>query len=192
MAISKIILNGTTQIDLTQDTVAASNLISPNTAHGADGEPVVGTATSGGSVTVTDETNTTGTTCVITTGQSPTPTPSGTWETIYEEDVWVEAADGGFDLHSHNNSIPAPLFGANETWRVTITIGANNNTYTCETNLYSDYYYIGNINIYQDTYDGTGVPFFMRAFSWGTPGLLRPKPQEDGFVIMKLEKLVTT
>lgn len=47
MAISKIILNGVTQIDLTSDTVAASNLISPNTAHGADGEPVVGTASQG-------------------------------------------------------------------------------------------------------------------------------------------------
>lgn len=44
MAISKIILNGVTQMDLTQDTVAAANLISPNTAHGADGEPVVGAA----------------------------------------------------------------------------------------------------------------------------------------------------
>lgn len=49
MAISKIILNGVTQIDLTSDTVAANNLIAPNTAHGADGEPVVGTASGGGS-----------------------------------------------------------------------------------------------------------------------------------------------
>ena len=48
MAISKIILNGVTQIDLTQDTVAANNLISPNTAHGADGNPITGTASSGG------------------------------------------------------------------------------------------------------------------------------------------------
>ena len=48
MAISKIILNGVTQIDLTQDSVAANNLISPNTAHGADGEAIVGTATAGG------------------------------------------------------------------------------------------------------------------------------------------------
>ena len=45
MAISKIVLNGVTQIDLTQDTVAANNLLSPNTAHGADGEPVSGSAT---------------------------------------------------------------------------------------------------------------------------------------------------
>lgn len=54
MGISKIILNGVTQIDLTADTVAASNLISPNTAHGADGEPVVGTAETGSGWTVDD------------------------------------------------------------------------------------------------------------------------------------------
>jgi len=44
MAISKIILNGTTQIDLTQDTVAASNLLATYTAHGADGETITGEA----------------------------------------------------------------------------------------------------------------------------------------------------
>lgn len=48
MAISKIILNGVTQIDLTSDTVATNNLIAPNTAHGADGLAIVGTATGGG------------------------------------------------------------------------------------------------------------------------------------------------
>ena len=32
--------------------------------------------TSGGSVTITDETNATGTTCVITSGSTPTPTPT--------------------------------------------------------------------------------------------------------------------
>lgn len=49
MAISKIILNGVTQMDLTADTVAANNLIAPNTAHGADGQAVVGTASGGSS-----------------------------------------------------------------------------------------------------------------------------------------------
>lgn len=47
MAISKIILNGVTQIDLTQDTVEANRLLSPYTAHKADGTAVTGTATSG-------------------------------------------------------------------------------------------------------------------------------------------------
>lgn len=57
MAISKIILNGVTQMDLTSDTVAANNLISPNTAHDAAGLPVVGTA-SGGSPTLQSKTAT--------------------------------------------------------------------------------------------------------------------------------------
>lgn len=42
MAISKLILNGTTQMDLTQDTVDASDLLYGETAHGADGETVTG------------------------------------------------------------------------------------------------------------------------------------------------------
>lgn len=42
MAISKIILNGVTQMDLTQDTVTANNLLLNETATGADGAPVVG------------------------------------------------------------------------------------------------------------------------------------------------------
>lgn len=44
MAISKIVLNGVTQMDVTGDTVTAATLFSPQTAHGADGEPVVGAA----------------------------------------------------------------------------------------------------------------------------------------------------
>ena len=44
MAISKIILNGVTQMDVTGDTVTAATLLSPQTAHGADGEQITGTA----------------------------------------------------------------------------------------------------------------------------------------------------
>ena len=47
MAISKIILNGVTQMDLTSDTVEASNLLQNNTAHKNDGTQVTGTATQG-------------------------------------------------------------------------------------------------------------------------------------------------
>ena len=39
---------------------------------------VITDVTSGGSVTITDVANATGTTCVITTGQAPTPTPTPT------------------------------------------------------------------------------------------------------------------
>jgi len=51
MAISKIILNGVTQMDLTQDTVVADKLRQSYTAHGADGLPIIGTD-SGGSAPV--------------------------------------------------------------------------------------------------------------------------------------------
>ena len=45
MAISKIILNGVTQIDLTGDTVQADKLLYPYTAHKNDGTQVTGEAT---------------------------------------------------------------------------------------------------------------------------------------------------
>ena len=45
MAISKVIYDGTTQIDLTGVTVATNNLVSPNTALGADGQSVTGNVT---------------------------------------------------------------------------------------------------------------------------------------------------
>lgn len=45
MAYNKIIYGGNTLIDLTGDTVAPENLLSGKTAHGADGEEVVGTCT---------------------------------------------------------------------------------------------------------------------------------------------------
>lgn len=44
MAISKIILNGVTQMDLTQDTTDASKTLASYTGHGADGEAFTGTA----------------------------------------------------------------------------------------------------------------------------------------------------
>ena len=42
MAISKVVYGGETLIDLTQDSVEASKLLKGTTAHGADGEEVVG------------------------------------------------------------------------------------------------------------------------------------------------------
>ena len=83
MAISKIILNGVTQIDLTSDTVAANNLIAPNTAHGADGEAIVGTASGGSSAwTKVAETSYQ----VRTTGTSATDV--ATWATGHSE-LWT-------------------------------------------------------------------------------------------------------
>ena len=44
MAVSKVVYGTETLIDLTEDTVTADKLASGYTAHGADGEPIVGTA----------------------------------------------------------------------------------------------------------------------------------------------------
>ena len=57
MAIAKIILNGVTQVDLTGDTVTSATLYSPYTAHGADGEPLVGSAIPSTLITKTITTN---------------------------------------------------------------------------------------------------------------------------------------
>lgn len=48
MAISKIILNGVTQMDVTQDTVEADKLLTGYTATGADGEKITGIYSGGG------------------------------------------------------------------------------------------------------------------------------------------------
>lgn len=45
MATSKVIYGGRTLIDLTADTIKADKLLSGYTAHGADGEPIVGVCT---------------------------------------------------------------------------------------------------------------------------------------------------
>ena len=61
MAISKVILNGITQMDVTQKTVDASNLLSGYTALKNDGTDVVGTAEAGGNdfiITLTKNTST--------------------------------------------------------------------------------------------------------------------------------------
>lgn len=47
MAISKIILNGVTQMDLTNDTTDASKTLASYTGHRADGEAFVGAIVDG-------------------------------------------------------------------------------------------------------------------------------------------------
>ncbi len=50
MAISKIILNGVIQMDLTQDTVDASNTLASFIGHGADGQSFIGTIVNGNNI----------------------------------------------------------------------------------------------------------------------------------------------
>ena len=87
MAFSKIIYNGTTLIDLTQDTVTASNLLSSNTAHDAAGVQITGTLPQNG-VLVSDTLDSAGGTIRTITPtsaivlQSKTVTPSSAQQII--------------------------------------------------------------------------------------------------------------
>ena len=48
MGVNRVDYGGNTLIDLTGDTVTAQSLLAGFTAHGADGEAIIGTATGGG------------------------------------------------------------------------------------------------------------------------------------------------
>lgn len=52
MAISRVDFGGQTLIDLTNDSVTSASLLAGYTAHGANGEPILGTASGGNTVMV--------------------------------------------------------------------------------------------------------------------------------------------
>ena len=85
MGVSKVILNGTTLIDVTQDTVTANKLLYNETATGADGESVVGTivsktssdvTVSGATVTIPAGSYGSQVTKTVASGSAGTPTAS--------------------------------------------------------------------------------------------------------------------
>lgn len=76
MAISKLIFNGVTQMDLTSDTVTASVLNSGYTAHDAAGEAITGTGGGGGG-------------SWSWMGQNPTLVHTFTPETVYFKDTSI-------------------------------------------------------------------------------------------------------
>ena len=88
MGKSKIVYGSTTLIDLTGDTVTAATLQQGYTAHGADGEAIVGTLVpSGGEVTVVDTPDAGGgtirtITATVRNHQSKTVTPTESVQTI--------------------------------------------------------------------------------------------------------------
>lgn len=57
MAVSKVILNGTTEIDLTGDTAIADDVMQSKTFHLANGVQATGTATGGGGATIEKDVN---------------------------------------------------------------------------------------------------------------------------------------
>lgn len=164
MAISKIILNGITQIDLTQDTVSqAGHILAPYIGHLNNGAQVTGTGT--GSASVTEVENEYGTEIIIITGQTPTPepepdptpTPSGDWETVFDSTITSTLHTESGKYVSRIEELQDLWFSSNEIWRVTYdgvqyicSVGTTGNGVPS----------VGNSSLI-DTDNGVNEPFLM-------------------------------
>lgn len=192
MAISKIILNGITQIDLTQDTVSqAGHILAPYIGHLNNGVQVTGTGT--GSASVTETENEYGTEVIIITGQTPTPepepepTPSGNWQTVMDGTVQILDNDpySQFWISALGEVYPV----ANETWRITI----DGTAYTCTATNVNDTIYIGNPLYDGEADDGSNIPFVFYNQGWGAWNGYGAKTLPTGEGIpFKAEKQVST
>ena len=167
-----------TAIDISDTTAVAGDVASGKYFYTASGIKTLGTSTGGGSVTITDEANSTGTTCVIVTSQTPTLTPVETWETIYDGRVTIENRTMSFPNLTNQ-------FILGDTWKVTF----DNVVYVYEVE-YSDTFntnYIGNIDIvYENASTGDPTLFYkVTDYVSGNSYL-------SGEHILKLEHLVTS
>ena len=103
-------------------------------------------------MTVTDEANATGTTCVITSESSPTPPSPTTWETLYNGSVNINEDSGGNYIYISQSEIV--LITQDSLWKITW-----NGTSTEHVPIYEQYnqwisdYCIDGIN------DGTNTPY---------------------------------
>lgn len=149
--------------DVTDTTAVASDVMQGKYFFTASGQLTLGTASGGGggSVTVTDEANATGTTCVITSGGSPTP--SETWETIWEG-TKAPNADTPYNYFWFNEMTNVyPSLGS--VWKITV----NGTSYRCTAYVLSELSQIciGNPKYSGGTDDGSDVPFNFYNAGWG-------------------------
>ena len=157
MAISKLILNGVTQMDLTGDTVVADKLLSSYTAHGADGEPITGTASGGTSKNVQVVQGTTRTTSSTMTaiGAEMTVSKTGTYDVYW---TGVRTNTSGSYTFATQLYIDGTAYGSeNATWsnhiqnvhlsNVSLTAGQKLRVYGRESRNSSYYMYAGTLII---------------------------------------------
>jgi len=100
--------------DVTDTTAAASDVASGKYFYTAAGVKTEGTASGGGgSATITDEANATGTTCVITTGSSPEP-PSPGGIPLNTELIDFTALSVGYELGSNGQLEPYEWYSVSD------------------------------------------------------------------------------
>ena len=129
MAFSKIILNNVTQIDLTQDTVAAE-LLSSYTAHGADGQAIVGTIPS----------------ATLPTTLSSTPVGTRQGDFLPSDYLGIKYLNipAGYNDSDKNYAIYHPYYGS-------LFVTQNGEYYASDQQTYDAFDYI-NVNIDDDNF----------------------------------------
>ena len=185
---NKVVIDGVIKIDLSQDTVTeAGHILTGHTGHLANGNQVPGTGSGSGSITITEEANTTGTTCVISIGSSSVP--SETWETLFNGSalaVSQEVSPGAYFWITELADV-YPTIGS--TWRITI----DNVEYRCIAReaVVNDSPQILIGRNWTDSTDTSDYPFSFRNAGFGawsggtslTPGISHS---------IKIERLVTS
>ena len=172
-------------------TVADSNLIASNIKKDISIFGITGTYSGGGNITITDETNATGTTLVITTGGAV----SETWETLYEAATqYYPESDGNYP-YCWISQLSSVEITMGSTWRITF----DNVSYRCvaavgavgsnaETRII-----IGNPKWSGGEDDDSDVPFSLYNSGYGAwSGSANVTNEAQTAHGLKVERLVTT
>ena len=142
---------------------------------------------SGGSISITDVANSTGITCVITTGARPEPEPSVTWETVFDGQATLMGTEEEpyFWLPSSDDIYPVE----GERWRITFQGVEYIGIATYESRVSS--VCIGNPAVRDPAYDGSGCPIYL--FNAGFGALMGGAAPQYGLGTyqLKLEREVS-
>lgn len=168
-----------TALDISDTTAVAGDVASGKYFYTASGVKTLGTSTGGGSVTITDEANSTGITCVIVTSQTPTPTPVETWETIFEGNKDVNSNGDGVTGYCWINSLDDIDISDGSEWRITV----DDVTYI-ETATYSST--VQKIAIPWGEGDDITILFFQQSDAW----VAYVTDRDSGTLSIKIERLV--
>lgn len=180
-------INGTAVTVSASELVSGSDTVTQNDTYDVTNlaEIVVNVPSGGGSVTITDVANATGTTCSISTGGSPTP--SETWETIWEG-TKAPNADTPYN-YLWFQEMPDVYPTTGSVWKVTV----NGTPYRCTAYYSSSLSAVafGNPKYSGGTDDGSDAPFNFYNVGWGA--LVGDTELTAGvYYQFKFERLVTS
>lgn len=186
MPVNKVVYGVNTLIDITDTTATVSDVALGKIFYGADGSKKTGTSSSSGSISVTDEANATGITCVIVTSSTP-PTPVETWETIWDSITSFFRDNNNDYPYCWISDLASVEISVGSVWRITY----DGVQYRCTAKQDGSYAIIGNPKYSGGTDDGSDVPMVFSNQGWGawTGGI--DLPNADANVYIKIERLTS-